>query len=129
MENAKQGMVPDDSLIEYVIGGIPDAVENKTILYGAVSIDYFKLKLGLYERIITDRYLLPLIDDQVDRLRGKVFFTTLDLRSGFFRVPIEDSSIKYILNLSHLGLVTVRYTVWFMKLTTRIPAINKSCVP
>lgn len=89
-------MVLDDSLIECVIGGIPDAVENKTIIYGAVSIDYFQLKLGLYERIITDRYPLPLIDDQVDRLLGKVIFTTLDLRSGFFRVSIEGFSIKYI---------------------------------
>lgn len=74
---AKQGMVPDDLLKEYVIGGI----KNKTILYGDVSIDYFKLKLGLrIERIITDRYPLPLIDDKVNRLRGEMIFNTLDLR-------------------------------------------------
>ncbi|KAF0768263.1 Transposon Ty3-G Gag-Pol polyprotein [Aphis craccivora] len=89
---AKQGMVPDDLLKEYVIGGI----KNKTILYGDVSIDYFKLKLGLrIERIITDRYPLPLIDYKVNRLRGEMIFNTLDLRSGFFRVPVEESSIKY----------------------------------
>lgn len=89
---AKQGMIPDDLLKEYVIGGI----KNKTILYGDVSIDYFKLKLGLrIERIITDRYPLPLIDDKVNRLRGEMIFNTLDLRSGFFRVPVEESSIKY----------------------------------
>jgi len=54
-ELAKQGMVPDDSLIEYVIGGIPDAIENKTILYGATTTDDFKLKLGLYERMHRQR--------------------------------------------------------------------------
>jgi len=54
-ELVKQGMVPDDSLIEYVIGGISDAIENKTILYGATNIDDFKLKLGLYERMHRQR--------------------------------------------------------------------------
>lgn len=38
---------------------------------------------------------MPLIDDQIDRLRGAVVFSTLDLRNGFFHVPIDEASVKY----------------------------------
>jgi len=54
-ELAMQGGVPDDSLIDYVICGIPDAVVNKSILYGATSIPEFKIKLELYDRMCERR--------------------------------------------------------------------------
>jgi len=56
-----------------------------------LCIDY----RALNKKIIRDRYPLPLIDDQIDRLRGAAVFSTLDLRNGFFHVPVEESSIKY----------------------------------
>lgn len=49
----------------------------------------------LIKKIVRDRYPLPLIDEQVDQLRGAVVFSTLDLRNGFFHVPMDDSSVKY----------------------------------
>ncbi|XP_077534640.1 uncharacterized protein LOC144146572 [Haemaphysalis longicornis] len=39
-----------------------------------------------------DRYPLPLIDDQLYRLRGKCFFTSLDLASGYYQTPMEKES-------------------------------------
>ncbi|XP_060880156.1 DNA-binding protein HEXBP-like [Metopolophium dirhodum] len=54
-ELAMQGGVSDDSLIDYVICGIPDAVVNKSILYGATSIPEFKVKLELYDRMCERR--------------------------------------------------------------------------
>jgi len=50
-----QGGVPDDSLIDYVIYGIPDSVVNKSVLYGATSIPEFKMKLELYDRMCERR--------------------------------------------------------------------------
>lgn len=42
-----------------------------------------------------DRYPLPLMDDQLDRLRGNCYFTSLDLASGYYQVPIaKDSQYK-----------------------------------
>ncbi|KAJ3646597.1 hypothetical protein Zmor_024178 [Zophobas morio] len=42
---------------------------------------------------VKDKYPMPRIDDQLDRLgRGK-FFTSLDLASGFHQIPIHDNSI------------------------------------
>jgi len=56
-----------------------------------LCVDYRKLN----KKIIKDRYPLPLIDDQVDRLQGSTFFSVLDLKDGFFHVPVSENSIKY----------------------------------
>lgn len=41
---------------------------------------------------IKDRYPIPLIDDQIDRLRGHRYFTSLDLFSGYYQVPMAKDS-------------------------------------
>ncbi|KAF0736105.1 Transposon Ty3-G Gag-Pol polyprotein [Aphis craccivora] len=56
-----------------------------------LCIDYRELN----KKIVRDRYPLPLIDDQIDRLRGAVIFSTLDLRNGFFHVSVDEPSVKY----------------------------------
>ncbi|KAK9675225.1 Reverse transcriptase (RNA-dependent DNA polymerase) [Popillia japonica] len=37
-------------------------------------------------------YPLPLIDDQLERLSGKVYFTTIDMMSGYYQIPVEMDS-------------------------------------
>lgn len=39
---------------------------------------------------VPDKYPLPRIDDQIDRLHGNTYFTSLDLFSGYYQVPIND---------------------------------------
>lgn len=56
-----------------------------------MCIDYRRLN----KKIIKDRYPLPLIEDQLDRLQGAKLFPTLDLKNGFFHVPINEESKKY----------------------------------
>lgn len=46
-----------------------------------------------------DNFPLPLIEDQLDVLEGKRYFTTLDLRDGFFHIKMHDDSIKYTSNI------------------------------
>lgn len=43
---------------------------------------------------IKDRYPLPLIDDQLDRLGKARYYSTLDMASGFHGIPIEETSIE-----------------------------------
>ncbi|KAF0736104.1 CCHC-type zinc finger protein CG3800-like [Aphis craccivora] len=54
-ELAMQGGVPDDSLIDYIICGIPDPVVNKSVLYGATLIPEFKVNLEVYGRMCERR--------------------------------------------------------------------------
>lgn len=52
-------------------------------------IDYRKLN----EKVITDKYPMPLIRDIIDNLYDKKYFTVLDIRSGFWHVKVRDSDI------------------------------------
>lgn len=44
------------------------------------------------KRVLRDHYPLPRIQDQIDNLAKAVYFCTLDMKSGFYQVEIEESS-------------------------------------
>ena len=48
-------------------------------------IDYRKLN----SVTMRDRYPIPLIDDVIDRLHNMQYFSKMDLRSGFWQVPLD----------------------------------------
>jgi len=50
-----------------------------------------------------ENYPLPLIEDQLDALRGKKYFSTLDLKDGFYHVAMAAGSIKYTSFITLLG--------------------------
>jgi len=56
-----------------------------------LCVDYRQLN----KKIVRDRFPLPLIEDQLDKLAEAKLYCTLDLKDGFFHVPIEEGSIKY----------------------------------
>jgi len=56
-----------------------------------LCVDYRMLN----KKIIKDRYPLPLIENQLDRLRDARVFSTIDLKNGFFHVRMDESSVKY----------------------------------
>lgn len=58
---------------------------------------------ALNKVIARDNYPLPLIEDQLDRLRGKRFFSTLDLKDGFYHIAMAEESIKYTSFVTSLG--------------------------
>lgn len=64
-----------------------------------ICIDYRKIN----KIIMKDRFPLPLIEDQLDRLQEAKIFTTLDLKNGFFHVPIEKESRHYTSFVTHKG--------------------------
>lgn len=43
---------------------------------------------------IKDRYPLPLIQDQLDKLTDKCYFTILDLAQGYHQVPMHPDSVQ-----------------------------------
>lgn len=50
-----------------------------------------------------DNFPLPLIDDQLDRLRNKTYFTKLDLKNAFHHVNVSEESIKFTSFVTHNG--------------------------
>lgn len=64
-----------------------------------VCIDYRPLN-QIIER---DRHPLPLIEDQIDKLKDARVFSTLDLRNGFFHVEVDYESRKYTAFITHEG--------------------------
>jgi len=52
---------------------------------------------------VRDNFPLPLIKDQLDLLAGKKYFTTLDLKDGFFHIKMHEDSIKYTSFVTPLG--------------------------
>ena len=51
-----------------------------------------------------DRYPLPLIQDIFDQLAGASVFSTLDLKSGYWQVPIAEQDREKTAFICHLGL-------------------------
>lgn len=47
---------------------------------------------ALNNKTVKDRFPLPLIEDQITNLSGNVFFTTLDLASGYYQIPMATES-------------------------------------
>lgn len=60
-------------------------VKKKTGDY-RLCIDY----RALNKKSVKENYPMPLIEDQLDALSGNEFFTTLDLASGYYQVPIRE---------------------------------------
>lgn len=42
-----------------------------------------------------DRFPLPLIEDQLDRLGNSKYFTSLDMKAGYHQIPVAQKSIGY----------------------------------
>lgn len=53
-----------------------------------MCIDYRKLN----SVTVKERYPMPIIEDEIARLSGQAYFITLDLASGYYQVPIAESS-------------------------------------
>jgi hypothetical protein len=62
--------------------------------------DYRKLN----DITIRNRYPLPLVSDLIDRLKGAMFFTKLDIRWDYNNVRIRDGDEHKAAFVTHLGL-------------------------
>ncbi|GFV68577.1 retrovirus-related Pol polyprotein from transposon 412 [Trichonephila clavipes] len=56
-----------------------------------MCIDYRKLN----QKLVKDKFPLPLIEDVLDTLQEEKVYSTLDLRNGFFHVDVDEDCRKY----------------------------------
>lgn len=64
-------------------------IKKKTGDYRA-CVDYRRLNAITIKK----RSVLPIIEEQIDRLGGYNFFITLDLAHGFYQIPMSENSIE-----------------------------------
>lgn len=64
-----------------------------------MCIDYRELN----KCTLKDNYPLPIIEDLLDRLRDKKYFTILDMKSGFHHVKMAEESVKFTSFVTPLG--------------------------
>uniref|UniRef100_A0AB38Z266 Polyprotein n=1 Tax=Breu errantivirus TaxID=3078398 RepID=A0AB38Z266_9VIRU len=65
---------------------VPKKVDASGTRKWRVVIDYRKLN----EKTIDDKFPIPNIDEILDRLGRSMYFTTLDLKSGFHQIEVEE---------------------------------------
>ena len=57
----------------------------------------------LNEAVVRERFVLPTLDDLLPKLKGATVFSTLDAASGFWAIPLEESSSKLTTFISPFG--------------------------
>ncbi|MEW8187006.1 MAG: reverse transcriptase domain-containing protein, partial [Candidatus Thiodiazotropha endolucinida] len=80
----KQGVI-EPSVSEWSAAPVLVRKKSGELRY---CIDY----RALNAKTVKDNYSLPLIDDCLDSLYGKRLFCVLDLCSGYYQIPLEESS-------------------------------------
>ena len=55
-----------------------------------------------------DTFPLPRIDDLLDQLRGRVIFSTLDARRGYWQIRVQEESVPKTAFITHDGLFEFR---------------------
>ena len=58
----------------------------------------------LYSVTVKDSYPLPLIQDIFDQLEGASIFSTLDLKSGYWQIPVSPEDQPKTAFVCHTGL-------------------------
>ena len=70
---------------------------------------------ALNDKTVKDKFNIPLIEDCLDSLQGKKLFSSLDLSSGFYQIPLEEASCDKTSFQTRYG--TYRWTKLPMGLT------------
>lgn len=64
-----------------------------------ICVDFRKLNVVTMK----DKYLMSLIEKQIDKLGGNRYFIDLDLASGYYQVPVAADSIKKMAFITQKG--------------------------
>jgi len=104
-EKTKVRIILDDLLARGIIRPSFSEYASRTVLVRKkngnirMCVDY----RALNKITARDNYPLPIIEEQINALQGKRYFTSLDLKDGFHHVYIDKDSIKYTAFITPFG--------------------------
>ncbi|KAG5860649.1 hypothetical protein JTB14_037054 [Gonioctena quinquepunctata] len=78
-----------------------DFASPKVLVKKKMAAQGYLVTIENSTRIVKNRFPLPLIEDVLDRSQGANYFSTTDLRNGFFNVGIEEDSILHLSHITH----------------------------
>lgn len=50
---------------------------------------------------VKKQFPMPIVDEQLAKLSGNRFFTTLDMTSGYYQIPLDEDSRKFTAFMTH----------------------------
>ncbi|GFV89508.1 hypothetical protein TNCV_4153231 [Trichonephila clavipes] len=91
-----------------------------------LCVDYRNLN----RKMIQDKFPLPLIEEVLDKLENSKVYTSLDLKNGFFHVPMDPNSAKYTSFVTHEGQYEFLHVPFGLSNSRKcIPTIYLHCLP
>lgn len=74
----------------------------------------------LNENICSDQFPIPTLDDLSVKLKGKSIYTVLDLKEGFYHVPLDEQSIKYCTFITPFGKYAFKRLPFGLKVSPEV---------
>ncbi|XP_058840874.1 uncharacterized protein LOC131696346 [Topomyia yanbarensis] len=104
-ERKEQNKIVNDLLAKGIIRESESPYTSRVVLTRKKNGEYrlcvnYKPLNRLFER---NHYPLPIIEDQISRLQGRKYFTSLDMKNGFYHVDIAEDSKKYTSFITESG--------------------------
>lgn len=78
----------------------PIVLVKKRDMTNRFCVDFRKLNAIT----VKDCYPMPFIDEKLESLRGKNFFSSLDLTAGYWQFLVDPASRRFTAFISHLGI-------------------------